>query len=120
MIKLVISAILVLFLTTDSTAQDLKVPTVVFASAAIADWTSTYRNLATGGVEYNPMLRFTHSKPVPTVLAAAAYDVAGVWAWNRFVGKKHPKIARAGLYTMAAFRIGLAVRNTQRLNKARR
>ena len=110
-----------LLLAVDASAQSLKPATFTFTAAAAADLATTYRNLAgpNGGVEYNPMLRFTRNTPVQTVLVGAAYDVAGIWAWNRFVGRRHPKVARAGLYAAAGFRVFLAVSNTQRFRRAR-
>jgi len=94
-------------------AQSLTPATTAFAAAAAADWATTYRNLASPykPTELNPLLRFTHSKPVPTVLAGAAMDVAGVLAWQKLVGKRHPKLARIGLYAAAGLRVGMAVRN---------
>lgn len=102
-------------------AHPLRLPTLVFAGAAAADWTTTYRNLSPGptwdrGQEWNPLLSPLHNRPVPTVLAGAALDVVGVWAWDRFVGRKHPKLAAIGLYAGAGLRIWLASRNTLRLN----
>lgn len=98
----------------------LKLPTIVFAGAATADWVTTYRNMdyncPTCG-ESNPLLNWVGQKPKTTIAMGAAMDVAGVWAWNKYVGKKHKKIAAAGLYVMAAFRVFLAVRNARHLNK---
>jgi len=105
--------VLVLGLSVSAQAQDLTAPTFTFAAAAASDWVTTYRNLSSpyGITEINPLLKFTHAKPVPTVLAGAALDVAGVVAWNGLVGKRHPKLARVGLYAAAGFRVWLASRN---------
>jgi len=97
-------------------AQDhLTRPTITFAAAATADWITTYRFLSSpyGIPEANPMLAFTHARPVPTVLAGTAMDVAGVYAWRRFVGPRHQRIARVGLYAAAGFRVWLAARNVR-------
>jgi hypothetical protein len=89
----------------------LRGPTVVFALAATADWLSTRRMLAAGGYERNPGLAALDHKPALLIAAGATADVLGVWAWNRFVGRKHPKIAKAGLYLAAGFRLFLTVHN---------
>lgn len=96
------------------TSEHLKLPTLIFAGAAAADWASTYRNLAPYGHEANPLLQPFHDQPVPTVIAGAALDVAAVWTWNRFIGRRHPKMAALGLYAAAGFRVWMAARNVQR------
>jgi len=86
-------------------AQSLRTATYVFSSAAAADWTMTYQFLdRKATVEGNPLLQWTHNDPAATVAAGAAMDVAAVYAWRRFVGRKHPKIAAVGLYATAALR----------------
>ncbi len=94
----------------------LRVPMLVFSSAAAADWITTYRNLqhpgeGRTGLEQNPLLHWTRNRPWPTVIAGASMDVAGVWAWNHYVGKRHPKAAKAGLYAMTGVRLWLTARN---------
>lgn len=97
---------------TDSLAQiSLKLPTSIFAVSAAADWVSTARLLSSGGVENNPLLRPSQDHHTALLAVGIASDVVGVWAWHRWVGRKHPKIARAGLYMAAGFRLFLAVRN---------
>jgi hypothetical protein len=46
--------------------------------------------------------------------------VAGVSAWNLTVGPKHDKLAAAGLWTMTAFRVYLAVHNHLNEHRAER
>ena len=117
MLALVLTA-----LPTVACAQGLRLPTIVWAAAVTADHVSTYRNLRTGPTarEHNPLLAWTHHRPVPTVLVGVAYDAASYWAVERFVGRDHRQVMRVALYAAAAFRIGLAVRNTARLNAASR
>jgi hypothetical protein len=98
-------------------AQSLRVPTTVFALSSMADWSSTYVGLSNGTGEQNPLLWFTESRPLPTVLVGASMDVAAVWAWNRYVGRSHPKLARIGLYVAAGFRFWLTYRNVSSLQR---
>jgi len=96
----------------------LALPTSIAASAAAADWASTYYALTRKQVhEVNPVLRPLEGRPTRLVLLGAAIDVAGVWAWNRSVGTSRPTIAASGLWVMAAFRGYLALHN---INNARR
>lgn len=113
-------ALMLLVGAASASAQSLKVPTAVFAGAAAADWTSTYRNLrGVDGREANPTIAVCHGSerhgtcgPLTTVVLGAAIDAAGVVAWNRIVGRRHPKLAAVGLYAASAFRGYLAYRNT--------
>jgi hypothetical protein len=43
-------------------------------------------------------------------------SVPGICAWRHFVGPHHPRIAAAGLYVGAAFRIALALHNVRTPN----
>ena len=99
-----------------ASAQSLKLPTLVYAGAVTADWSSTYRTLSLGGTERNIALRFLHDDPVKTVVVGAAMDAIGAWVWNRYIGKTHPKLATIGLYAAAGFRTWCAVRNTRAQN----
>lgn len=89
----------------------LKIPSAIFLTSAAADWTTTYRVGAVGGVEVNPLYSWAEPNQKLIVMTGVASDVAGLWMWNRFVGRKHPKIARAGLIGMSGFRFYLAVHN---------
>lgn len=89
-----------------------RVATSVFAAAATADWVSTYRFMHSGvGKEDNPALNWVGKRPVATVALGASMDIVGAWAWKRYVGRRHPKLARVGFYAAAGFRIWLTVRN---------
>jgi hypothetical protein len=97
-------------------SHPLRLPILIFAGAAAADWATTYGVLATNRTtEGNPLLAMTASRPVPTVVVGAAMDVAGVWTWHHVVGRKHPKLAAVGLYVAASFRVYLAVRSRRML-----
>jgi hypothetical protein len=99
-------------------SASLKLPTMVFAFAAGADAVTTYRNLSAGGNELNYFLKdIDHTGA--TIAVSVAADVVGVWAWNRYVGRKHPKLAKVGLYAASALRFFVAARNHHRYEKWR-
>lgn len=93
----------------------LERATITFASAALADAISTYRFLSAGTLtETNPLLmKLGKQQPLRTVGAMVVLNAAEAYAWNRIVGRKHPKWARAGLYIMAAHRAWLAYKGTK-------
>jgi len=97
-----------------ASAQSLKIPTIVFAGAATADLTTTYLNLSAPGIEENPALKWTRNDALMTVAAGAVLTSVGVWMWNRCVGRRHPRLARLGLYIGAAIEVGVAARNIHR------
>jgi hypothetical protein len=66
--------------------------------------------------EVNPILRPLDHEPGAMVAVGALIDAGAVIAWNKTMGKRHPKIATAGLWAMTGFRAYLAIhniRNTQ-------
>jgi cytochrome bd-type quinol oxidase subunit 1 len=90
----------------------LKWPTIAAGAAATADWATTYHALKFYKVqEQNPVLRPFQSTPGRLVSMGGMIDVAGISAWNLTVGRKHEKMAVAGLWTMTAFRAYLAIHN---------
>jgi hypothetical protein len=97
----------------------LKIPTAVAGAAAAADWASTYYALKHFELrETNPMLQGLQQSPGQLVSVGAAIDAAAFSAWNVTVGRKHPRVAAAGLWGMAGFRAYLVfhnLRNTQRV-----
>jgi hypothetical protein len=113
--------VLCLFWSATAFTQSLTVPTVIFAGAAASDLATTYAGLSRDGAreyrELNPLLSITHSRPAPTVALGAATDAAGVWAWNRYVGRRHQKWAGAGLYAAAGFRLWCAGHNLRALRQ---
>jgi len=99
----------------------LKLPTAMFAVAAAADWATTYHGLKHYRLrEANPVLRPFDDTPAKMVLIGAAIDGGAVAAWHYAVGRNHPRIAVAGLWTMTAFRAFLAVHNIRNQQKAGR
>ena len=101
--------------------QDLTLPTLAASVAAGADWASTYHALKHFDLrETNPMLQAFQNEPGQLVSVGAAIDAAAFSAWNLTVGRKHPKVAAAGLWAMAAFRAYLVfhnLRNTQKVDR---
>ncbi len=99
----------------------LKIPTYAASAASAADWASTYHALKYYKVrEANPLLRPFEASPSSLVTVGAIIDVGAFSAWNLTVGRRHPKIAAAGLWGMAAFRTYLAIHNLRNTRKAER
>ena len=96
-------------------------PTIAAGTAATADWITTYHAIRFYKVqEQNPLLKPFQAKPAGMVSLGGVIDVAGMSAWNFTVGPKHPKLASAGLWTMTAFRVYLAVHNHMNEHRAER
>jgi hypothetical protein len=102
-------------------SDSLKLPTIAASAAAAADWVSTYHALKYYQVrETNPMLQSFQRQPGRLVTVGAAIDAATFSAWNLTMGRKHPRIAAAGLWAMAGFRAYLAINNFRNEQKAGR
>ena len=96
-------------------------PTIAAGGAATADWITTYHALKFYKVqEANPLLKPMQSSPARMVSVGGVIDVAGIAAWNFTMGPKHDKLAAAGLWTMTAFRVYLAVHNHMNEHRAER
>lgn len=96
-------------------------PTIAASGAATADWITTYHALKFYKVqEQNPLLKPLQANPVRMVSVGGLIDVAGLSAWNVAMGPKHPKVAAAGLWTMTAFRVYLAIHNHMNEHRAER
>jgi hypothetical protein len=90
----------------------LWLPTIFASGAATADWATTYHALKFYKVqEQNPFLKPMQATPGRMISVGAMMDVGGVAAWNTMMGPKHQKLAAAGLWTMTAFRVYLALHN---------
>jgi len=99
----------------------LKWPTIVASATATADWITTYHALKFYKVqEQNPMLKPFQASPGRMISMGAAVDAAGISAWNLTMGRKHERLAVAGLWTMSAFRVYLAVHNHLNEHRAER
>jgi hypothetical protein len=99
----------------------LRIPTVAASSAAALDWVTTYHALTNYQVrETNPLLRPWYDSPSQLIGVGALMDIGGITAWNLTVGPRHPRVAVAGLWAMAAFRSYLAVHNLRNEHRAAR
>ena len=108
-----------------ATAQDnsdrLRLPTIAASAAAAADWASTYHALKYYNLrETNPLLQPFNGSPGRLVTMGAAIDAATFSVWNVTVGRKHPRVAAAGLWAMAGFRAYLVVHNLRNERKVGR
>jgi hypothetical protein len=103
--------------------KSLRLPTFAASTAAAADWASTYHALKYYNLrETNPMLQSFQADPGRLVTVGAAIDAAAFSTWNVTVGRKHPRIAAAGLWAMAGFRAYLVfhnLRNEQKVGRRR-
>ena len=105
----------------DSGRGRLYWPTIAAGSAATADWVTTYHALKFYRVqESNPLLKPMQATPAKMITVGGVMDVAGIAAWNLTVGPKHDKLAAAGLWTMTAFRVYLALHNHLNEHRAER
>ena len=96
-------------------------PTIAASGAATADWITTYHALKFYKVqEQNPLLKPLQASPVRVVSVGGLIDVAGISAWNITMGPRHQKVAAAGLWTMTAFRVYLALHNHMNEHRAER
>ena len=121
--RLLAAFLVVCLLSAPAVAQDsrLTLPTIAASAAAAADWASTYHALKNYRVrEINPLLRPFESSPGRLVTMGAVMDGAAFSAWNMSMGKRHPRIAAAGLWAAAGFRTYLAVHNMRNTRKAAR
>ena len=99
----------------------LRTATIAAAAAAASDWASTYYALKHYHVrETNPLLSPMDHEPGAMVAVGALIDAGGIIAWNKVMGKRHPKIAVAGLWAMTAFRVYLTVHNIRNTQIAER
>ena len=100
-------------------ASPLSRPTIVFAATAASDWATTYHGISHGYfAEGNSLINRWQDHPAAMVAAGSAMDVASVMVWNRFVGRRHPKIAAVGLYAASAFLAYLTVKGIALINRA--
>ena len=120
------AAVLVICLLPGSaTAQEppkpLKLPTMAASAAAAADWASTYHALKYYNLrETNPLLQSLQNSPGRLVTVGAAIDAAAFSTWNVTMGRKHPRVAAAGLWAMAGFRAYLVFHNLRNEQKVSR
>ena len=105
---------------TDS-RQTLKLPMFVWAAGVAADQMTTYRFSSRYRDvlhESNPLVHGLDRQPVLLVAAGTAIDVATGWAAYRFLGSRHPRLAKVAFYGAAAYRSYLAFYNVQAMRRA--
>lgn len=108
-ILLLALALMVPSIASAQSGTSLRTASIVFGASAAADWTMTAIWMDKGGDEGNVLIRGLQPKgAVPMIAAGAAIDVASLYAWNRYVGRSHPKMAVIGLYAASAVRLSLA------------
>jgi hypothetical protein len=102
-------------------AQDTNLRRAIafYAVASAADTATTgYGLYARDGISETGVVY--RGLPEPAVVPAmVAVDVASIWAVQRFLGKKHPKIATVALYAMGSVRLFAAGRNVAVLHRLR-
>ena len=67
-------------------------------------------------VEWNPMIKGLQDHPALMVTAGAAIDIGTLMVWNRYMGKRHPKLAKVALYAASAYRFYLFAHNARIIN----
>ena len=113
-----LGARLVLLLFASQAGAQSRGALVVYAGAATADLTSTYRFLNVGGYhEVNPLSRWLSDRPKTLVGYSAVLDAAGIYAARRVLGNRHSKLLTVALYSAAVIRVGLTVHNTRLLGR---
>jgi len=99
----------------------LRIPTTALIMASAADWATTYHALKFYRMrEANPLLRYLDDEPAKLVGLGSAIDAGAIFGWNYTVGRKNPRLAAAGLWTMTAFRTYLAIHNLRNERRADR
>ena len=100
----------------------LRLPTITYFSAAGADVASSLYTSHWGGREANPMVSWLEpSIGTGGMLAVGeAVDVTAVLLLQRWLGRRHPAIARAALYGAAAARFYIAAGNVRKGHEYRR
>lgn len=105
----------------DTTPKYLKISIGVFAGAAAADDASTwyFSNYHRDWLsERNPLVSGLDRHPIALTAAIASIDVTGAWAWKRYVGRKHPRLAAVGFYAAAGLRTWFAIHNIRNIANA--
>jgi hypothetical protein len=101
--------------------QTLKLPVLVWAAGVAADQMTTYRFSSQYRDmlhESNPLVHGLDRRPLLLVTAGTAIDVATGWAAYRFLGSRHPRLAKVAFYGAAAYRSYLAFYNIQAMRRA--
>ena len=100
----------------------LRVPMAVWAAAVGADHVTTFQFRTQYPAllhEMNPIVRPLENHPAWMVAANTALDAATAWAVYRWLGLRHPRIAKAAFYTAGAYRVYLSAHNVRMMQRAR-
>lgn len=99
-----------LTLSTPAVAQD-RLAAGLFASAATADWITTYHNTAIRhGGEGNPTIKWLLPHPVAMIALGATIDAAGGLAWWKLTAS-HRRWRTVGFVAATGVRLYIAQRN---------
>lgn len=106
--------------------HSLTLPVLFYAAGATLDMASTADCLHIGCREQNPLINWLEPHGAAPMLAfGAAVEVTAVVALNHFIGPKHPRLVRAGLYAAGSLHLVYGLHNIseargQRAGNARR
>ena len=70
--------------------------------------------------ETNPLLRPLDGSPTSLITVGGLIDAGAFSVWNVTIGRKHERVAAAGLWAMAAFRTYLTIHNIRNTHRAER
>lgn len=101
--------------------RGVKKAVVFWAAAAAADQATTYRFSSRYHDllhEENVLVRGLDAHPVWLVTAGSAIDTASGWMAWRFLGDRHPRLAKTVFYSAAAYRSFLVVSNIEMMRRA--
>lgn len=103
----------------DEPPPSLRRAITVYSFAVAADKATTVYGLNTraDGVETNPLYSWSDNDAI-TIAVSTAVDIASIWAWQRYVGRKYPKLAKLGFYGWGSVRVGLAIHNLRLVHRS--
>ncbi len=121
--KVVTVLALALLLPSLASAQErpsLKLPTLVYAGAALVDDWSTVDCSRIGCHERNPTLRWVEPYGLtPMLTLNEGISAAGIWALHKWMAPTHPKLAAGTIYAVAGLRVNQARLNWREADKQR-
>jgi hypothetical protein len=105
-----------------SWTQELKIPVAIWATAVAGDHVTTYQFRTRYPAllhEENPLVRSLENHPFWMVTANSAIDAATGWAAWKWLGPRHPRLAKLVFYSAAAYRTYLVTHNMRMMGRAR-
>jgi hypothetical protein len=106
-----------------SNDHGLRIPAIAWAASVAADqittyqFASKYRSMLR---ERNVLIRGLDRHPALLVAAGTAIDATMGWASYRWLGTKHPRLAKLAFFGAATYRAYLAGHNIQAMRRADR